>query len=227
MWLLRLFLALPRFVLRHAAWLLLAVSLSFSAMLLTVSSVYTAASAALSAVGVTTVAAREAAAKATRAQAQRRVARQTTQRVTRRVQRSAARNIGSAAGEAIPVIGVGVIAGALALEVRDACATAQEMAGLEAALMTEGDPDEARQRAEEAFDCTAMIRAELPGYEDLPTREDLWAQVRTAPETAYDAARDAGVALAEIDWPKWAGAVVRWTADRLDVTGGPAPPGGE
>lgn len=189
----------------RSAWhvivpLLLVASLAFNIALFMVQGFYAATAGALSAAGFATVAAREAAEKAARQKAQRQIARETTRKVTRRVQRGAARSIGSAAGEAIPFLGVGVIAGALALEVDDACDTARDMAGLEAALALEGDPDLARRRAEDAFDCTAMIREELPGYDDLPTREDLWAEMRGAPRKAYEAARNTGIAVAELDW---------------------------
>ncbi|MGR3760792.1 hypothetical protein ACUXV3_11775 [Roseobacteraceae bacterium NS-SX3] len=186
-------------------WSLLAVtvlvaSLAFNMALLTMTGVYTAASSALSALGVTTVAAREAAERAGRKKATRRIAREAAEKVTRRMQRGAARNIASAAGEAIPVAGVAVIAGALALEVKDACDTAADMAGLEAALAADGNADAARQAAIESFDCVAMIREELPGYEDLPAAADIWESVRTAPAAAFEAARNAGVQVAGVDW---------------------------
>ncbi|MGC9418751.1 MAG: hypothetical protein ACP5EN_07220 [Rhodovulum sp.] len=194
----------------RAAWrvglsLLLLGALAFNIALFTVSGFYAAVSGALSAAGIATPAVREATRKATRQKAQRRIVRTTSRNVTRRVQRGAARSIASAAGEAIPFAGAGVVAGALVLEVKDACATARDMVGLEAALGAEDDPEAARRAAEDAFDCTAMIREELPGYEDLPTREDLWARVRAAPGQAYEQARDAGIALTEWDWRAWAG----------------------
>ncbi|TCP40542.1 hypothetical protein [Rhodovulum marinum] len=199
----------------RAAWrvivpLFLAALLVFNVALFTVNGFYAAASSALSAAGIATPAVREATRKAARQKAQRRIVRTTSRNVTRRVQRGAARSIASAAGEAIPFVGAGVVAGALVLEVNDACATARDMAGLEAALGAGDDPEAARRAAEDAFDCTAMIREELPGYEDIPTREDLWEKARAAPGQAYEQARNAGIALSDIDWSGW---VRRWFLD--------------
>jgi len=196
--------------------LVLLASLAFNIAVMTVSGVYTAASTALSAAGVTTAAMRETREKAVRKKTQTRIARQTTQRVKRRVQRGAARSIGSAAGEAIPVVGAGVIAGVLALEVNDACATARDMAGLEAALVSDGDPEDARREAEDSFDCTEMIREELPDYNDLPTREEIWAEMRQAPADTYEAARHVGEALAEIDWRSWIGSAFSGSSAAAD-----------
>lgn len=203
----------------------LLVSLVLNLTILTVAGVYTAATTALNAVGVTTVAAREAretlarhtavaarkaAAETARRDANRRIGRTTAKNVTRRVQRGAARNILSVGGEAIPLLGVAVIAGALTLEVKDACDTAAEMAGLDAALAADSDPEAARQAAIEAFDCTAMIREEIPSYENVPTKEEIWDKVKSAPREAYNAAVSAGIQLREFDWSGRAGAWVEW-----------------
>jgi len=167
---------------------------------LTISGLYTAASGALSAIGMSTVAARVAGEKLAQRRATQKIGRITAKKVSRRVQIGAARNITSVAGEAIPFVGIAVIAGALSLEVKDACDTAADMAGLEAALAAETDPATASQDAIEAFDCPAMIREQLPDYEDLPSKEDLWASVRNAPKQAYEAAKQAGISLADVDW---------------------------
>ena len=132
---------------------------------------------------------REAGALRKSRNATRKIARKTTRTVTRRMGRGAARSIGSAAGEAIPFIGIGVIVGGLALEVKDMCNTARDMAGLQAALAAEDDPELARQSAVDAFDCKAMIREELPGYTDLPSRETLWADIRERPAAALNGAK--------------------------------------
>ena len=201
------FLILPfRLIRRFATFcavFALIVSLGFNVAVLTVSGVYAAASTALSAVGMTTVAAREVGAHlAQQRQATAATVRATTEKVKRRVQRGAARNIASAAGEAVPVVGVAVIAGALAMEVRDACDTARDMAALEAALLSENDPEAAAAQATEQFDCAEMIRAELPGYQDLPTGREIWQKAISAPAAAYGEARAFGVELAELDWSR-------------------------
>lgn len=192
------------------AILALLASLTFNVAVLTVTGVYTAASAALSAVGVTTVAAREAGEKLARRNATRKIGQETARKVTHRMQRGAARNIASVGGEAIPVLGVAVIAGALVLEINDACETAADMAGLEAALRTEGDPEIARLAAVESFDCRAMIREELPDYDALPTKQEIWDRVKSAPRDAYDRAIEAGIELREVDWSGRAGRAVEW-----------------
>jgi hypothetical protein len=198
----------------------LILSLGFNVAVLTVSGVYAAASTALNAVGLTTVAAREVGVKlAQQRQATARTVRATTEKVKRRVQRGAARNIASVAGEAVPVVGVAVIAGALALEVKDACDTARDMAALEAGLLTDGDPDTASTKAAEQFDCAAMIRADLPGYEGLPTTEEIWQKVLSAPAAGYADARAFGVELAELDWStemtKAATALIGWLRNQM------------
>ena len=192
--------------------LLLAGSLAFNLAVLTISGVYTAASSALSAAGFSTVAAREAGEAATRRQAARKVGRDTARKVTRRVQRGAARNLSSVAGEAIPFVGVAVIVGALALEIDDACDTARDMAGLEAALATTGDPEIAQTEAAEAFDCREIV----PGYGDLPDRNDVWRAMRAAPQQAYEAAVQAGLAVADVDWNGYALQTINWLARQMD-----------
>jgi hypothetical protein len=234
--------------------ILLAASLALNVAVLTVTGVYTLASGALSAVGIGTVASRtaatEAALRAERDVARRtaatatrraereaaraaqrkttaRIGRETARGVTRRVQRAAARNITSVTGEAIPVLGVAIIAGALAMEVNDACDTARDMAGLEAALASEGDPEAARKTATEAFDCVAMIREELPDYDDIPSRQDVWTAMRTAPAQAWEAARAAGIEVSNMDWAAAADGVSGyvWSLfDGLDALLSDAPP---
>lgn len=206
-----------RLGLRLVVPLLLVASLAFNAALFTIQGFYTVAAGALNAVGVTTVAAREAGEKLARRKATRSIGHKTAEQVTRRVQKTAARNIASVGGEAIPLVGIAVIAGALAMEVDDACDTAKDMAGLEAALATQGDAEAARDAAVKALDCKTLI----PGYDSLPSKEDLWAMIKDSPGKAYEAARAKGIALAEIDWSgrgasavesliEWAGGIYGW-----------------
>ncbi|SFR11238.1 hypothetical protein [Poseidonocella sedimentorum] len=177
--------------------LVFTVSLFFNVAMLMVSGVYTAASAALTGIGITTAAARDARARV----AQKQIVRQTAQRVKRRAQHAAARSIASAGGKAVPLAGIAVIAGGLALEVQDTCATAAEMAGLEAALASDGDAEAARQTAVDQFDCKAMIREVLPSYEDVPKGSEIWNLMKRGPEDAYDAARNAGISLPQFKAP--------------------------
>lgn len=201
------------------ATLVLVASLMFNIAVFAVQGLYAATAGVLSAAGFTNSVVREAVATRSRQKVRREIGRETSQRVTRRLQRSAARSIGSAAGKAVPFIGVGVIAGAVALEVKDACDTARDMAGLEAALVAEGDPDEARLLAEQEFDC----REVLPSYDDLPTREAIWETVRASPRQAWEAARGAGVAVADVDWTGWGTGVVTRVVGLLDRGSGSEP----
>ncbi|AVO38402.1 hypothetical protein [Pukyongiella litopenaei] len=216
-------LAFPfRLIRRFAAFfavLALVASLAFNVATLTVTGVYTAASTALNAIGISTVAARESGEKLARRKAARKIGRETAEKVSRRVQRGAVRNIASVGGEAIPVVGIAVIAGALALEVQDACDTAADMAGLEAALAAETDPDAARAEAIADFDCSAMIRELIPDYEDLPGQSEIWASMSDAPRAAYEKAREAGVSVAEVDWSGKAGELGGWIMGWMGYVG--------
>jgi hypothetical protein len=94
----------------------------------------------------------------------------TAARVTRRLTVATTRNVTSMAGEALPVVGIGVIAAATAWEIHDACELLREMGELE-----------------RAFAGTAPSEDEVCGQE-VPTRAELWAQVKASPAAAWDAA---------------------------------------
>ncbi|AXC48756.1 hypothetical protein DRW48_02770 [Paracoccus suum] len=108
----------------------------------------------------------------------------TSDRLARRTARGAARNIGSVAGEAIPVIGVGVIAAATAWELHDACAMMSEVRELDVALNPErAVPPEATQ--------VCGMKA--------PTRAEIWAAVASSPGAAWDEARGLYEGLPALD----------------------------
>ncbi|PWE32493.1 hypothetical protein DDZ14_10560 [Maritimibacter sp. 55A14] len=197
--------------------LLIVASVALNIALLAFQGLYIAAAGVLNSAGIVTPAIRQVSANLSRQKVGRQMVRKTRRRVTRRLQRGAARSIGSAAGEAIPFIGVGVIAGALALDVKDACDTARDMVGLEAAIAAENDPEIARQNAEAAFDCKEMIR------EDLPDSDALWAAVRASPRKAWEAARDAGVSVAEVDWTGKGTSMLTWVIGLRDRVFGSDP----
>ena len=165
--------------LRRAVFLLLLLaSLALNVATVTSTAVFAAVSGAVSAVsGAGTVLARH---KAER-QAQKTAIRRTSARVSQRLARGAARSTAASAGEAVPYLGAAVVAAALAWDIRDACATAQDMAVLEAQL---DDPGVAPEDV--AFDCTDLI----PGADDLPSAGDLLRTVRDAPAAAWEALRD-------------------------------------
>lgn len=187
--------ALGRLFTRTVLAGLLVLSMSLTVLSLTVSGVQAALTGALSLVGVQTLAAREAAARQSQRAASRALTRKTTQRVSARVTRGAARNSASVFGEAVPVVGVAVIAGALAYEIRDACDTARDMAGLEAMAANPRDPEAAFAEATGAFDCRDLI----PQAGDLPGRDEIWQRVVSAPGEAWTGARDIYADLPELD----------------------------
>lgn len=165
-----------RILRRFSNWLIGAVlvaSFTLNIAMVTVSGVYAAVSGAVSAVGVGTVAARETAQRL----ATRKAARTTARRVTQRTVVRSARNVTSSFGEAVPVLGVAVIAGALALEAKDACDTLEDMAALAAVMDAAADPEAAETAAREGFDC----RAALGDAVDVPSGADIWAGVLASP----------------------------------------------
>lgn len=104
--------------------------------------------------------------------AARQAVKDTASRVSRRTALAATRNVGSMAGEALPAVGVGVIAAATAWELRDACQMMREMRELDAAF----NPDD------------PISDDEVCGTK-VPSREELWSMVRASPAAAWDKAR--------------------------------------
>lgn len=96
----------------------------------------------------------------------------TATRVSRRTAFATSRNLASMAGEALPVIGTGVIVAATAWELGDACAMMGEMRALDAAF----NPDD------------PVTDDEICGLE-VPTRADLWAGIKASPAAAWERAR--------------------------------------
>ncbi|WP_164658138.1 hypothetical protein [Tropicibacter sp. Alg240-R139] len=184
-----------RFSAKSVFALLLVASIALNIATVTISGVYSAVSGAASAVGLSTVAAREVGEKLTRRKAAQKAVRRTSSRVTQRMAKGAARNTATAFGEAIPLIGVAVIAGGLALEVQDACDTARDMAGLEGVISDPDNPEEAQKKAMEEFECSELI----PEAEGLPSIEDIWGGMLSAPGKAWDAAAEYVDELPEID----------------------------
>lgn len=90
-----------------------------------------------------------------------------------RIKRLTASNLGATFGESIPVFGIGVVAGATAYEVTEACAAMNEMTALIKLL----DPAE--------FDAQDNDHTEVCGL-DIPSKEELWEIVRTSPMAAWD-----------------------------------------
>ncbi|SDE26820.1 hypothetical protein [Ruegeria marina] len=129
-------------------------------------------------------------------QAQHDLALLTARQVRDRLVQQVDRNIDAAFAEAIPVTGIAVIAAGLARDVKDSCDTARDLAGLEAALGTGGDPAEAHRLAIDAYSCADI----LPGPDEVPTRDEIWEQVVQAPEMVWEKARNSFPDLSEVDW---------------------------
>jgi len=99
----------------------------------------------------------------------------TSDRLARRTARATARSLGSVAGEAIPVVGIGVIAAATAWELHDACEMMKEVRELDVAL----NPDRA----------VPPEAAEVCGMK-APTRAEIWAAVASSPGAAWSEAKE-------------------------------------
>jgi septal ring factor EnvC (AmiA/AmiB activator) len=115
----------------------------------------------------------------------------TTRRVANRTAAGATRNLAATFGEAVPVIGIGVVVAATVWELKDACDTMKDLQALEVAL----DPTKA----------LADDVSEVCGLQ-VPTKEEIWAKVKASPGEAWQMAKDAMPELPEmptIDWTPW------------------------
>lgn len=96
----------------------------------------------------------------------------TAARVSRRTAIATSRNLASMAGEALPVVGVGVIVAATAWELSDACALMSDMRELDAAF----HPDD------------PVSTDQICGLK-VPTQAELWASIKASPGAAWDSAQ--------------------------------------
>jgi hypothetical protein len=96
----------------------------------------------------------------------------TSTRVSRRVATASARNVGSMAGEAMPVIGVGVIVAATAWELHDACEMIKDLHELDVAF-----------NPEDAIDAREVCGMQAP------TNAELWQTIRQSPGDAWKRVR--------------------------------------
>lgn len=108
---------------------------------------------------------------------------ETTGRVARRTTAGASRNVASTFGEAIPVVGIAVVVGATALELKDACDTMTDLHELELAI----DPSKAN--AEEVSEVCGL---------KVPTKEEIWTKVKASPGEAWAKAKAAMPDLPEM-----------------------------
>ena len=97
-------------------------------------------------------------------------------RVSARVARGAARNAGAVFAEAVPWVGAAAVIGFTALDLRDACATMEDLAALDEAAGPDPEPPAGAPAGARAGDASLLDRAtaEVCALE-LPTLADLRA----------------------------------------------------
>lgn len=113
----------------------------------------------------------------------------TSTRIANRIKVAATRNVGSTFGEAIPFVGVGVIAAAIALDLSDTCQLLKDVRELDAAFNPENPIDP----------------AEVCGLKP-PSAEELWESVRSAPSDVWDGVKQAPGWFQDLkpgDLPDW------------------------
>ena len=108
---------------------------------------------------------------------------QTAEQIGKRSTRSAARNVASMPGEAIPWIGAAVIVGVTALEISDLCLTMKDMMELQRAF----DPS-FKANDDDLEVCSIKV----------PPKEDIIASVKASPGAAWQIAKEATPSLEDI-----------------------------
>lgn len=97
----------------------------------------------------------------------------TSQRLAKRVTFASSRNVATVFAEALPVVGIGVIAGATAWEIRDSCEMMKDLRELDVAFNPE----------------SAIEGTEVCGM-DVPDRAEVWQRARESPAEAWNRARE-------------------------------------
>ncbi|MEI4232455.1 hypothetical protein [Roseovarius sp. D22-M7] len=97
----------------------------------------------------------------------------TSQRLAKRVTIASSRNVATVFAEALPVVGIGVIVGATAWELRDSCEMMKDLRELDLAFNPE----------------RAIDGSEVCGME-VPDRAEVWQRVRESPAEAWNSARE-------------------------------------
>ena len=118
----------------------------------------------------------------TQARAQREATRDSLKAIQSRTRRTALANVAAAGGEALPFFGVAVIVGATGYEMHEACATMQDLHDLQLVVAPE--------------DADAEDRDAVCGIE-VPTKEELWEGIKSAPGAAWDSAVNTASGTAE------------------------------
>ena len=108
---------------------------------------------------------------------------QTSEQIGKRSARSAARNVASMPGEAIPWIGTAVIVGVTSLEIRDLCLTMKDMTELQRAF------DPSFTISDDDLKVCAV---------KVPPKEEIMAAVKASPGKAWEIAKEATPSLEDI-----------------------------
>ena len=108
---------------------------------------------------------------------------ETTDTIGKRAQRSAAREIASMPGEALPYLGTAVIVGVTALEISDLCATLKDISALKRAF----NPN--FQQSEEELEVCSL---------KVPPKEEIVAKIKASPKKAWVAAKEAVPTVGEL-----------------------------
>lgn len=103
-----------------------------------------------------------------------------------RIKRMAASNVGATLGESIPFVGIGVIVAGTTYEMYESCEAMDEMTTLLEELDPLRTPDDGNSHAE------------MCGL-DIPSKEEIWATIRTSPSAAWSATQSA---VGNFDWMK-------------------------
>ena len=117
----------------------------------------------------------------------REVVGETIDRVQKRTAKVAASNVGSMAGEGIPFWGIAVIVGATSYEIYSSCETMKDLQELSSALSPGESDDTDVQRV-----CGLRV----------PTKEELWAAVKSSPGKAWSAA---SMYISDLPYPDFSG----------------------
>ena len=104
-----------------------------------------------------------------------------------RTARAATRNAGGVIAESIPYLGIAAVIGITAWDLKDACATMKDMDTIKEAMGETPDDSMTRQVCEI----------------ELPTKEEVWETVKTAPADAWSNVKD-------IDLPAWEDVKPAW-----------------
>ncbi|MEZ0468925.1 hypothetical protein [Phaeobacter sp. SYSU ZJ3003] len=115
----------------------------------------------------------------------------TATRVSRRTVTGAARNAGSVVAEAIPFAGIVAIIGVTAWDLKDSCDTMKDLHELEKAF----NPEAAAGQEQDEV-CGLAV----------PTKDEIWASVKSSPGEAWKAATSyvpdlPKLTTPQIDWP--------------------------